>query len=152
MTQRTRKGGAGMIVHAVQSPQGQAILARRGLTVQDLAQAIARFQAAEGTRIGTLIGVTDDGIFGSTREGWRPDQPDAYAEPLLAIPWVQALELPGRVTDGTTWQFLDPGGRSQGSIEATFNLPPGDLVAGTLKIDGFRRNCAPGRFPVDFRQ
>ena len=108
----TRRTGKDMTVHPVQSPPGQAILARRGLTVHDLAQAIARFQATEGTRIGTLIGVTDEGIFGSTRDGWRPDQPDAFAEPLLAIPWVQVLELLGRVADGTTGQFLDSGGRS----------------------------------------
>lgn len=101
-----------MAAHPVLSPQGQAILARRGLTVHDLAQTISRFQAIEGTRIGTLIGITDEGIVGSTREGWRPDQPDAFAEPLLAIPWVQVLELLGRVADGTTGQFLDSGGRS----------------------------------------
>lgn len=63
--------------------------------------------------VGTLIGVNKDGFFGSTREGWRPDQPDAYAEPLLNIPWVQIFEYLGRVPDGTTGEFLRSGGKVQ---------------------------------------
>jgi hypothetical protein len=31
-------------------------------------------------------------VFGSSREDWSPDQPDAFAEPLIVIPWVQILE------------------------------------------------------------
>ncbi|MBF0093058.1 MAG: hypothetical protein HQL34_00785 [Alphaproteobacteria bacterium] len=97
-------------VHLIDSPAGQVTLASRGLTTRDLARAIAEFQKRENVRVGTLIGVSRDGFFGSTREGWRPDQPDAFAEPLVNIPWVQLLELLDRVPDGTTGEFLKSGG------------------------------------------
>lgn len=45
----------------------------------------------EGIRVSTLIGINEHGFFGSTREGWYPDQPDAFAEPLLTIPRVPIL-------------------------------------------------------------
>ena len=103
---RTRRSG-GMTVHRIDSPEGGAALAKRGITLHDLATAISRFQKAEGVRVGTLIGVNEHGVFGSTRDGWQPDLPDGFAEPLLTIPWVQILELLGRVPDGTTGVFLD---------------------------------------------
>ena len=40
-------------------------------------------------------------MFGSSREDWSPDQPDAFAEPLIVIPWVQVLDL--LVMDNTCW-------------------------------------------------
>ncbi|MBI4968192.1 MAG: hypothetical protein HZC25_08760 [Rhodospirillales bacterium] len=97
-------------VHHIESPAGQATLAARGLTTHDLARAVAEFQKRENVHVGTLIGISQDGFFGSTREGWQPDQPDAFAEPLVTIPWVQVLELLGRVQDGTTGEFLSSGG------------------------------------------
>ena len=99
-------------VHLIHSPAGKAELATRGLTARDLATAVARFQAAEKVSVGTLIGVNEDGFFGSTREGWSPDRPGAFDEPLLNIPWVQILELLGRVPENTTGEFFG-GGRPQ---------------------------------------
>ncbi|MBM3556072.1 MAG: hypothetical protein FJX47_11030 [Alphaproteobacteria bacterium] len=98
-------------VHLVESPAGQAALAAHGLTTSDLARAVVEFQRRESVRVGTLIGVNQDGFFGSTREGWRLDQPDAFAEPLLNIPWVQILELLNRLPDGTTGEFLESDGK-----------------------------------------
>ena len=112
-----RKGAAAKsknyTVHLVESPAGQAQLAKRGLTTRDLAKAIAEFQKAEKIRVGTLIGVNKDGFFGSTDEGWTPDKPGAFDEPLLNIPWVQILELLGRVPENTTGEFLESGGNIQ---------------------------------------
>jgi len=119
MTRKTKRRGraatkpAGYTVHLVDSPAGQAQLAKHGLTTRDLATAIARFQKAEKVRVGTLIGVNEDGFFGSTEEGWRPDRPGAFDEPLLNIPWVQILELLGRVPENTTGEFLESGGNLQ---------------------------------------
>lgn len=113
MARSKRRSPSGMTVHLIESPEGQAELTRRGLTTHDLATAIASFQKAESVHVGTLIGVNAHGFFGSTREGWRPDQPDAFAEPLLSIPWVQILELLGRVPPGTTGEFLEGGGNRQ---------------------------------------
>lgn len=39
-------------------------------------------------------------MFGSSREDWSPDQPDAFAEPLIVIPWVQILEMLCRLPEG----------------------------------------------------
>ena len=100
-------------VHLIQSAAGQVELVRRGLTTRDLATAVARFQKAEKVRVGTLIGVNQDGFFGSTEEGWSPDRPGAFDQPLLTIPWVQILELLGRVPENTTGEFFEGGGRPQ---------------------------------------
>jgi hypothetical protein len=72
--------GGSMMVHLIGSPKGQAELAKHGMTTYDLATAIRHFQIAEGVRVGTLIGVNAEGFFGAKREGWRPDQPDAFSE------------------------------------------------------------------------
>ena len=63
------KQTAGMTVHRIDSPEGGAALAKRGLTLHDLATAISRFQKVEGVRVGTLIGVNAHGVFGSRRDG-----------------------------------------------------------------------------------
>ena len=103
----------GYTVHLVESPAGQAQLKKRGLTTRDLGKAIAEFQKAEKVRVGTLIGVNKDGFFGSTDEGRTPDKPGAFDEPLLNIPWVQILELLGRVPENTAGEFLNSGGNLQ---------------------------------------
>jgi hypothetical protein len=103
----------GYRVEPIDSPAGQALLVSHGLTSKTLASAIIEFERQEGIRVGTLIGVSKDGFFGSTREGWRPDQPNAYSEPLLNIPWVQLRELLGRVPEGTSGDFLKSGGTLQ---------------------------------------
>ena len=109
---RTRNQ-SGYHVDLIDSPAGQVQLVKRSLTTRDLATAIARFQTAEGVRVGTLIGINEDGFFGSTEEGWRPNRPGAFDEPLLNIPWVQILELLGRVPENTTSEFLKSGGNLQ---------------------------------------
>jgi len=107
---RSDKGGE-YRVHAIESLAGQAVLAARGLSTGDLEQAVAEFEKRERSRVRTVIGVNDDGLFGSKRSDWRPDQPDAFAERLLFIPWVQILEYLGRVPEGTTGKFLESRGK-----------------------------------------
>ncbi len=115
MSRKTGKRGRteGYAVHHVNSPAGQAQLAKRELTARDLARAVARFQTAEKVRVGTPIGVSEDSFFGSTEDGWTPNRPGAFDEPLVTIPWVQILELLGRVPENTTGEFLDGGGKLQ---------------------------------------
>lgn len=86
-----KSSGGDMIVHLIDGPEGQAELASHGLITYDLITAVKHFQVTEGVRVGTLIGVNADGFFGSKREGWQPDQPDAFSEPLINIPWAQIL-------------------------------------------------------------
>ena len=82
----------GNTVHLIGSSRGQAELAKHNMTTYDLITAIKHFQVAAGIRVGTLIGINEQGFFGSKRENWRPDQPHAFSEPLINIPWAQILD------------------------------------------------------------
>ena len=95
------------MVYPVDSVPGQAALAKRNLKALDLAKAILKFQYQECLYIATLIGVNEDGFFGSLDEDWSPDQPGAFDEALITIPWVQLMELLGRAPNGATLGFLN---------------------------------------------
>ena len=96
-------------LHAPDSPEAEALLAERGLTRADLDRAIAELARTEGITIRTIVGINDDGVFGSRKQGWRPDLPDACAEPFVPLLWLQVLELLGWVPEGSTARFLDDG-------------------------------------------
>jgi hypothetical protein len=104
-----RRGRRGYQLHAADSPEAEALLSERGLTRADLDQALAELQRTEGIAIRTIVGINDDGVFGSRREGWHPDLPDACAEPFIPLLWLQILELLGRVPKGSTTKFLKDG-------------------------------------------
>jgi hypothetical protein len=99
----------GYQLHAPNSPEAEALLTERRLTRADLDQAIAELARTEGIAIQTIVGINDDGVFGSRRAGWRPDLPDAWAEPFVPVLWLQVLEVLGRVPKGSTAKFLEDG-------------------------------------------
>jgi hypothetical protein len=99
----------GYQLHAEGSPEAEALLSERGLTRADLDHALAELERTEGIAIRTIAGINDDGVFGSRREGWKPDLPDACAEPFIPLLWLQVLELLGRVPQGSTTNFLRDG-------------------------------------------
>jgi hypothetical protein len=84
------------------SPEARALLAEQGLGPADLERALAGLERAESTMVRTIVGINEDGVFGASREDWSPDQPDAFAEPLIVIPWVQILEMLCRLPEGGT--------------------------------------------------
>lgn len=92
-------------VFFMDSPEANELLRQHKLTNEDLARAIVEFERAERVPIGTPIGVNNDGFFGSRDKGWRPEDVEKK-KPLQFIPWVQILELLGRVPDGTTGEFM----------------------------------------------
>jgi hypothetical protein len=96
-----RRRRRGYRLHAPNSPEAEALLKERGLTRPDLDQAIAELARTEGIAIRTIVGINDDGVFGSRREDWRPDLPDACAEPFIPVL--------GRVPQGSTARFLEDG-------------------------------------------
>jgi hypothetical protein len=96
----------GYQLHAQGSPEAEALLAERGLTRADLDRSLAELQRTQGIQIRTIVGINDDGVFGSHREGWHPD---ACAEPFIPLLWLQVLELLGRVPRGSTAKFLADG-------------------------------------------
>jgi hypothetical protein len=99
----------GYQLHAPDSPEAEALLIERDLTRADLDQALAELARTEGIAIRTIVGINDDGIFGTRRMGWRPDLPDACAEPFIPVLWLQVLELLGRVPKGSTARFREDG-------------------------------------------
>ena len=99
----------GYQLHAEGSPEAEALLSERGLTRADLDGALAELERTEGIAIRTIVGINDDGVFGSRREGWRPDLPDACAEPFIPVLWLQVLELLGRVPEVSTARFVKDG-------------------------------------------
>jgi hypothetical protein len=101
-----RRRRRGYQLHAQGSPEAEALLAERGLTLTDLDRALVELARTEGIAIRTIAGINDDGVFGSRREGWRPELPDACAEPFIPVLWLQVLELLGRVPRG---KFLEDG-------------------------------------------
>jgi hypothetical protein len=99
----------GYQLHAPDSLEAEALLVERGLTRPDLDRALAELARTECIAIRTIVGINDDGVFGSRRKGWRPDLPDACAEPFIPVLWLKVLELLGRVPQGSTARFLDDG-------------------------------------------
>jgi hypothetical protein len=107
----------GYRLHPPDSPEAGTLLAEQGLSPADLDRALARLERAEGTTVRTIVGINEDGLFGVTRAGWRPDLPDALQEPFIPLLWVKVHELLGRVPEGSTARFVRDGtlpGEAQG--------------------------------------
>jgi hypothetical protein len=96
-------------LHGLDSPEAEAVLAEVGVSRADLDRALAALALGEGIRVRSIVGINRDGVFGSTREGWRLDLPDACKEPFIPLLWVKVLELLGRVPEGSTARFLEDG-------------------------------------------
>ena len=100
---------AGYRLYTADSSEAEAVLAEVGVTRADLDRAFAALERSQGIRVRSIVGINQDAVFGSTREGWHPDLPDACSEPFIPLLWVQILELLGRVPQGSTAQFLEDG-------------------------------------------
>jgi hypothetical protein len=96
-------------LHHLDSPEAEAVLAEVGVTRADLDRALAALERSEGVRIRSIVGINHDAVFGSAREGWHPDLPDACKEPFVPLLWLKVLELLGRVPEGSTARFLQDG-------------------------------------------
>jgi hypothetical protein len=99
----------GYRLHPPDSPEAAALLAEQRLSPADLDRAFARLERAEGTAVRTIVGINEDGVFGTSREGWRPDLPDAGREPFIPLLWLKVHELLGRVPEGSTARFVRDG-------------------------------------------
>ena len=78
-------------LHAPDSSEADAILAKQGLTRARLEHVLAELARTGDVDMRTIIGINDDGVFGSGREDWAADLPDAFKEPLIAVPWGRIL-------------------------------------------------------------
>ena len=77
------------------SPEGEAVL--------------GELERSEAIRIRTIVGINDDGVFGSTRKGWRPRHARRLQGALRPAALDQGPELLGRVPQGSTARFLEDG-------------------------------------------
>ena len=91
------------------SIEAGTLLAEQALSPADLDRALAVLERTEGTTVRTIVGINEDGVFGTSREGWHPDLPDAGHEPLIPLLWLKVHELLGRVPEGSTARFLQDG-------------------------------------------
>jgi hypothetical protein len=99
----------GYRLHSPDSPEARALLAEQGLGPADLDRALARLESNEGTSVRAIAGINEDGVFGLSRAGWRPDLPDALQEPFIPLLWLKVHELLGRVPEGSTARFVRDG-------------------------------------------
>ena len=99
----------GYRLHAPDSPDARALLAEQSLDPADLERALAGLERAESTMVRTVVGMNEDGVFGTSRSGWRPDLPDACREPFIPLLWLKVHELLGRVPEGSTVRFVKDG-------------------------------------------
>jgi hypothetical protein len=67
------------------SPEAGALLAEQGLRPADLDLALAELARTEGATVRSIVGINEDGVFGTSRERWHPDLPDAGREPLIPL-------------------------------------------------------------------
>jgi hypothetical protein len=91
------------------SAEGGVLLAEQGLSPADLDLALTELERTEGTTVRSIVGINEDGVFGTCREGWHPDLPDACREPFIPLLWLKVLELLGRVPEGSTARFVKDG-------------------------------------------
>ena len=91
------------------SPEARALLAEQGLRPADLDRALARLERAEGTAVRTIVGINEDGVFGTSREACRPDLPEACHHAFIPLLWLKVHELLGRVPEGSTARFVRDG-------------------------------------------
>ena len=107
----------GYRLYPADSLEAGTLLAEQGLSPADLDLAFAELERTEGTTVRSIVGINEDGVFGNSRKGWRPDLPDAGHEPFIPLLWLKIHELLGRVPEGSTARFVRDGtlpGESQG--------------------------------------
>jgi hypothetical protein len=99
----------GYRLYAPGSPEARTLLAEQGLGPADLDRALAGLERSESTSVRAIAGINEDGVFGVSRDGWRPELPDACREPFIPLLWVKVHELLGRVPQGSTARFIQDG-------------------------------------------
>ena len=97
-------------LHRLDSPEAGAVLAEQGLSRSRSRPRPRRAGAdARAPRSAPSSAINEDGVFGTSREGWHPDLPDACREPFIPLLWLKVHELLGRVPEGSTARFLEDG-------------------------------------------
>lgn len=99
-------------VHGKGSPGEAALLAVNKLTRREVYMALDKYEATERVKIGTIMGVSVDGVIFTPMENWSPESKAAFAD-VCIVPWILIQELLSRVPEGTTGRFFQHRGRRQ---------------------------------------
>ena len=99
----------GYRLHVPDSPEARVLLAEQGLGPADLDRTLVELERTEGKTVRTIVGINEDGVFGTSREGWHPDLPNAGRNPFIPLLWLKVHELLGRVPEGSTARFIHDG-------------------------------------------
>lgn len=93
-------------VHGSGSPGEAALLAANKLTKDEVAAALKLYAEKEQEIIGTILGVSLDGVVYTPTENWHQAMKGAFAD-IGIVPWIYIQELLGRAPDGTTGLFMN---------------------------------------------
>lgn len=90
---------------AAGSPREAVTLALQKLTKDKVNKALQLYERSESATIGTILGISDDGVFFTSVQDWTPEMKDAFAD-VSIIPWIYIHELLGNIPEGSTDDFL----------------------------------------------
>jgi hypothetical protein len=119
----------GYRLYAPDSSEAGALLAEQGVSPADLDQALTELERSEGTTVRTVVGINEDGVFGTSRAGWHPNLPEPSNERFIPLLWLKIHELLGRVPEGSTARFLQDGTLPSDAESASRRLPHRPLSA-----------------------
>lgn len=98
-------------VHGSGSAGEATLLAVNKITKDQIADALRIYAERENAIVGTILGVSFDGVIFTPVEGWHPNREDAFTD-ICIVPWIQIHELLGNVPEGTTEGFFDGSNRN----------------------------------------
>ena len=81
-------------IHTPGSPGEAELLAAHGLSREQVATVLRLYAARDGAVVGTVLGVSVDGMIFTPVADWRPDSPtgDGFTD-ITIVPWGRILDL-----------------------------------------------------------
>jgi len=88
-------------IHRPGSPSEAELLAVHGLSRERVETALRFYAAREGAVVGTVLGVSTDGVIFTSVENWRMDKPadDGFTD-ITIVPWQTIRDLSHSTPDG----------------------------------------------------
>lgn len=81
-------------IHTPGSPGEAELLAVHGLSREQVTTALRLYAARKGVVVGTVLGVSADGVIFTPVTDWRPDSPtdDGFTD-ITIVPWAEIMVL-----------------------------------------------------------
>lgn len=88
-------------IHTPGSPGEVELLAVHGLSREQAKTALRLYAAREGAVVGTVLGVSVDGVIFTPVTEWRPDTPTSESfTDITIVPWQTIHDLLNSIPDG----------------------------------------------------